>query len=58
MSAITQPHEEPLQQRLEAAMAQVNHVLLGKPRQVKLAFTCLIAGDARRPARPNCSRRR
>ena len=25
-------------------MAQVNRVLLGKPRQVKLAFTCLIAG--------------
>jgi MoxR-like ATPase len=44
MSAITQPPEEPLQQRLEAAMAQVNRVLLGKPRQVKLAFTCLIAG--------------
>ncbi len=25
-------------------MAQVNRVLLGKPRQVKLAFACLIAG--------------
>ncbi len=25
-------------------MGQVNRVLLGKPRQVKLAFTCLIAG--------------
>jgi MoxR-like ATPase len=25
-------------------MAQVNQVLLGKPRQVKLAFACLIAG--------------
>jgi len=25
-------------------MAQVNRVLLGKPRQVKLAFTCLLAG--------------
>jgi len=25
-------------------MAQVNRVLLGKPRQVKLAFTCLVAG--------------
>ena len=37
-------HHEPLRQRLEAAMAQVNRVLLGKPRQVKLAFTCLIAG--------------
>jgi MoxR-like ATPase len=44
MSAMTQPHEESLQQRLDAAMAQVNLVLLGKPRQVKLAFACLIAG--------------
>jgi MoxR-like ATPase len=41
---MTQPHDESLQQRLDAAMAQVNRVLLGKPRQVKLAFTCLIAG--------------
>jgi len=31
-------------QRLDAALAQVNQVLLGKPRQVKLAFTCLLAG--------------
>ncbi|BBD79624.1 MoxR-like ATPases [Aerosticca soli] len=30
--------------RLQAAMAQVNQVLLGKPRQVKLAFAGLIAG--------------
>jgi MoxR-like ATPase len=30
--------------RLEAALAQVNQVLLGKPRQVKLAFACLLAG--------------
>jgi MoxR-like ATPase len=44
MSAITPLRDEPLHQRLEAAMAQVNRVLLGKPRQVKLAFTCLIAG--------------
>ena len=41
---MTQPHQESLQQRLDAAMAQVNLVLLGKPRQVKLAFACLIAG--------------
>lgn len=41
---MTQPHEESLQQQLDAAMAQVNLVLLGKPRQVKLAFACLIAG--------------
>ena len=44
MSVISQSHEESLQQRLDAAMAQVNLVLLGKPRQVKLAFACLIAG--------------
>ncbi|HET6552109.1 MAG TPA: MoxR family ATPase [Dyella sp.] len=44
MSAITPLHDETLRNRLEAAMAQVNRVLLGKPRQVKLAFTCLVAG--------------
>src|ERR1700754_3360785 len=44
MSAITSLHDETLRSRLDAAMAQVNRVLLGKPRQVKLAFTCLIAG--------------
>jgi MoxR-like ATPase len=44
MSAITHLNDKPLQQRLDAAMAQVNQVLLGKPRQIKLAFTCLIAG--------------
>ncbi|HEX7341777.1 MAG TPA: AAA family ATPase [Rhodanobacteraceae bacterium] len=33
-----------LHQRLELAQTQVNRVLLGKPRQVKLALTCLIAG--------------
>jgi MoxR-like ATPase len=43
--SVTQPlHDETLRQRLDAAMAQVNRVLLGKPHQVKLAFTCLIAG--------------
>jgi MoxR-like ATPase len=44
MSATTPLRDELLHQRLEAAMAQVNGVLLGKPRQVKLAFTCLVAG--------------
>ena len=44
MPATTQPHDAPLRQRLDAAIAQVNRVLLGKPRQVKLAFTCLVAG--------------
>ena len=44
MSAMTPLHDDALHARLDAAMAQVNQVLLGKPRQVKLAFTCLIAG--------------
>ncbi|OZB58826.1 MAG: AAA family ATPase [Lysobacterales bacterium 13-68-4] len=43
MSA-TPLRDDPLMQRLEAALAQVNQVLLGKPRQVKLAFTGLLAG--------------
>ena len=43
MSA-TPLRDDPLLRRLEAALAQVNQVLLGKPRQVKLAFACLIAG--------------
>jgi MoxR-like ATPase len=44
MSAITPLPDKSLHPRLEAAMGQINHVLLGKPRQVKLAFTCLVAG--------------
>src|SRR3569623_928078 len=44
MSATTPLSEETLHPRLGAALAQVNRVLLGKPRQVQLAFTCLIAG--------------
>ena len=44
MSAITPLRDENLQKRLHAAIAQVNKVLLGKARQVKLAFACLIAG--------------
>jgi MoxR-like ATPase len=44
MSAITPLRDENLQQHVHAAIAQVNKVLLGKARQVKLAFTCLIAG--------------
>ncbi len=44
MSANTTLRDDSLHQRLDAAMAQVNQVLLGKPRQIKLAFTCLIAG--------------
>lgn len=44
MSATTPLNDEMLRHRLDGALAQVNSVLLGKPRQVKLAFTCLIAG--------------
>lgn len=31
-------------QALDAAIAQVNGLVLGKPRQIDLAFTCLLAG--------------
>lgn len=45
MSVMTPPHPDPqLVLRLQAAIKQVNGVLLGKPRQVKLAFACIIAG--------------
>jgi MoxR-like ATPase len=44
MSATHPLNDEMLRHRLDAALAQVNGVLLGKPRQVKLAFTCLVAG--------------
>ena len=44
MAASVPLRDEPLHQRLQAALAQVNGVLLGKPRQVKLAFACMIAG--------------
>jgi MoxR-like ATPase len=44
MSAISPINDEMLRHRLDAALAQVNGVLLGKPRQVKLAFACLVAG--------------
>jgi MoxR-like ATPase len=44
MPVITPIHDSSLQQRLDAAIAQVNQVLLGKARQVKLAFACLIGG--------------
>lgn len=44
MSATIPLPDEHVSQRLGAAIAQVNQVVLGKPRQVKLAFACLIAG--------------
>ncbi|MBD8898214.1 MoxR family ATPase [Rhodanobacter sp. DHG33] len=40
----TQPAADELRQRLAAAEAQLNRVVLGKARQVKLALACLIAG--------------
>ena len=39
-----QPLEPELRRRLDAALTQVNNVLLGKQHQVRLAFTCLLAG--------------
>ncbi|MBS0192982.1 MAG: MoxR family ATPase [Proteobacteria bacterium] len=35
---------EPVQAALAAAIAQVEQLVLGKPRQVRLAFACLLAG--------------
>lgn len=44
VAASDSPLEPSLQQRLDDALAQINRVLLGKQRQVRLAFACLIAG--------------
>ena len=38
------PAADELRQRLAAAEAQLNRVVLGKARQVKLALACLVAG--------------
>ena len=38
------PPPDELRQRLAAAEAQLNRVVLGKARQVKLALACLVAG--------------
>jgi MoxR-like ATPase len=35
---------EPARDALAAAIAQVNKLVLGKPREVRLAFACMIAG--------------
>jgi MoxR-like ATPase len=40
----THSDADELRQRLVATEAQLNRVVLGKPRQVKLALACLIAG--------------
>ena len=40
----TAPPVDELHQRLAAAEAQLNRVVLGKPRQIRLALACLIAG--------------
>ncbi|HEX7369820.1 MAG TPA: MoxR family ATPase [Rhodanobacteraceae bacterium] len=37
-------NEAPMRQRLDAAIAQVNDVLVGKNRSIRLAFACLLAG--------------
>ena len=36
--------DHPTRQRLDAAIAQVNEVLVGKNRAVRMAFACLLAG--------------
>ncbi|HEX7128954.1 MAG TPA: AAA family ATPase, partial [Rhodanobacteraceae bacterium] len=36
--------DKDLRKRLDAALAQINSVLLGKQHQVRLAFACLLAG--------------
>lgn len=43
MAVSTPVQNTPQTQPLQAALDQVNSVLLGKPRQVKLAFACLLA---------------
>jgi MoxR-like ATPase len=35
---------EPVREALHAAIAQVNQLVLGKPREIRLAFACLLAG--------------
>lgn len=37
-------HDDNFRPGLDAALAQVNRVLLGKPQQVSLAFACMLAG--------------
>jgi MoxR-like ATPase len=43
-TAITPIHDDDLPARLERALVQVNGILLGKRRQVQLAFACVLAG--------------
>jgi len=43
-SAIPAPADNLLRQRLDAAVAQVNEVLVGKNRAVRMAFACALAG--------------
>jgi MoxR-like ATPase len=44
MTADPPPLARELRSALDGAVAQVNEVLLGKPDEVRLAFTCLLAG--------------
>lgn len=43
-TAAAAPTEGPTRQRLDAALAQVNEVLVGKNQAVRMAFACLLAG--------------
>ena len=40
---------DPLRQSLVAAVAQINSLVLGKPREVRLAFTTLLAVSSAKP---------
>ena len=44
IEAIPAPADGLPRQRLDAALAQVNDVLVGKNRQVRMAFACVLAG--------------
>lgn len=43
-AAVAAPTDNRLRQRLDAALAQVNGVVLGKNRTIRLAFACMLAG--------------
>jgi MoxR-like ATPase len=43
-TAAAAPTEGPTRQRLDAAIAQVNQVVVGKNQAVRMAFACLLAG--------------
>jgi len=43
-SAITVPPDNLLRQRMDSSIAQVNEVVVGKNRAVRMAFACVLAG--------------